>query len=75
MTFIKKYLTILVKGGIYSKLKCWWMCLRGLICAQGVILMNSKHITNYKPKDFAELLGVRNIVKAGTREYIKENWF
>ena len=34
------------------------MCLRGLICAQGVILMNSKHITNYKPKDFAELLGV-----------------
>ena len=25
---------------------------------QGVILMNSKHITNYKPKDFAELLGV-----------------
>ena len=34
------------------------MCLRVLICAQGVILMNSKHITNYKPKDFAELLGV-----------------
>ena len=25
---------------------------------QGVILMNSKHITNYKSKDFAELLGV-----------------
>ena len=49
------------------------MCLRGLICALGVILMNSKHLTNYKPKDFAELLGVRNIVKAGTREYIKEN--
>ena len=34
------------------------MCLKVLICAQGVILMNSKHITNYKPKDFAELLGV-----------------
>ena len=34
------------------------MCLKVLICAQGMILMNSKHITNYKPKDFAELLGV-----------------
>ena len=34
------------------------MCLKVLICAQGVILMNSKHITSYKPKDFAELLGV-----------------
>ena len=34
------------------------MCLKVLICAKGVILMNSKHITNYKPKDFAELLGV-----------------
>ena len=49
------------------------MCLKVLIRPRGVILMNSKHITNYKPKDFAELLGVRNIVKAGTREYIKEN--
>ena len=37
------------------------------------IVMNTSNITNYKPKDFAELLGVRNIVKAGTREYIKEN--
>ena len=34
------------------------MCLKVLICAQGVILMNSKHISNYKPQDFAELLGV-----------------
>ena len=34
------------------------MCLKVLMCAQEVILMNSKHITNYKPKDFAELLGV-----------------
>lgn len=33
------------------------MCLRVLICTQGVIIM-SKHITNYKPKDFAELLNV-----------------
>ena len=29
-----------------------------LIYTQEVILMNSKHITNYKPKDFSELLGV-----------------
>jgi len=34
------------------------MCLRVLIYTQEVILMNNKHITNYKPKDFAELLGV-----------------
>ena len=34
------------------------MCLKLLIYTQEVILMNSKHITNYKPKDFAELLGV-----------------
>ena len=32
------------------------MCLKALMYTQGVILMNSKHITNYKPKDFAELL-------------------
>ena len=34
------------------------MCLKVLIYTQEVILMNTKHITNYKPKDFAELLGV-----------------
>ena len=34
------------------------MCLRVLIYTQEVILMNTKHITNYKPKDFAKLLGV-----------------
>ena len=34
------------------------MCLNVLIYTQEVILMNTKHITNYKPKDFAELLGV-----------------
>lgn len=34
------------------------MCLKVLIYTQEVILMNNKHITNYKPKDFAELLGV-----------------
>ena len=34
------------------------MCLKLLIYTQEVILMNSKHITSYKPKDFAELLGV-----------------
>ena len=33
------------------------MCLKVLICTQEVILM-SKHITNYKPKDFAELLNI-----------------
>ena len=29
--------------------------------------MNSKHITNYKPKDFAELLGVsvKNLATLG----------
>jgi hypothetical protein len=32
------------------------MCLTVSIYAQGVILM--KHITNYKPKDFAELINV-----------------
>ena len=43
------------------------MCLKVLICAQEVILMNSKHITNYKPKDFAELLGVsvKNLATLG----------
>lgn len=34
------------------------MCLKVSIYTQEVILMNTKHITNYKPKDFAELLGV-----------------
>ena len=34
------------------------MCLSVLIYTQEVILMNTKHITNYKSKDFAELLGV-----------------
>ena len=34
------------------------MCLSVLTYTQEVILMNTKHITNYKPKDFAELLGV-----------------
>ena len=34
------------------------MCLKVLMYTQEVILMNTKHITNYKPKDFAELLGV-----------------
>ena len=48
----------MVQGGIYSQLKYWRIYLKVLMCAQGVILMNSKHITNYKPKDFAELLGV-----------------
>ena len=38
-----------------------------LIYTQGVILMNSKHIANYKPKDFAELLGVsvKNLTTLG----------
>ena len=50
------------------------MCLSVLIYTQEVILINTKHITNYKPKDFAELLGVsvktlqrwdrKNILKA-----------
>ena len=34
------------------------MCLKALIYIQEVILMNTKHITNYKPKDFAESLGM-----------------
>ena len=34
------------------------MCLYMLIYTQEVILINSKHITNYKPKNFSELLGV-----------------
>ena len=34
------------------------MCLKVLIYTQEVILMNIKHITDYKPKDFAELLSV-----------------
>ena len=29
-----------------------------LKCAHGGIAMNTSNITNYKPKDFAELLGV-----------------
>ena len=50
------------------------MCLSVLIYTQEVILINTKHITNYKPKDFAELLRVsvktlqrwdrKNILKA-----------
>ena len=50
------------------------MCLSVLIYTQEVILMNTEHITNYKPKDFAKLLGVsvktlqrwdrKNILKA-----------
>ena len=31
---------------------------KGVDIYSRVILMNSKHIINYKPKDFAELLGV-----------------
>ena len=34
------------------------MRLKMLIYTQEVILMNTKYITNYKPKDFAESLGV-----------------
>ena len=34
------------------------MCLSVLIYTQEAILINTKHITNYKPKDFTELLGV-----------------
>ena len=34
------------------------MCLKVLMYTQEVILMNTKRITNYEPKDFAELLGV-----------------
>ena len=34
------------------------MCLKVLIYTQEVILMNTKRITNYESKDFAELLGV-----------------
>ena len=34
------------------------MCLSVLIYTQEVILINTKHIKNYKSKDFAELLGV-----------------
>ena len=52
------------------------MCLKVLMYTKEVILTNTKHITNYKPKDFAELLGVSvktlqcwdrdNILKAKT---------
>ena len=33
--------------------------------------MNTSNITNYKPKDFAGLLGVSDIVNDGTNEGLK----
>ena len=35
--------------------------------------MNSKHVTNYKPKDFAELLGVLGVSVKTLQRWDREN--
>lgn len=49
------------------------MCLEVLKYTQEVKLMNSKHVTNYKPKDFAELLGVLGVSVKTLQRWDREN--
>ena len=47
------------RGGILSNRIHWQKCKNVLICThRKECIMNTSNITNYKPKDFAELLGV-----------------
>ena len=59
---VKKLLYAIIKGGMLSNLKYWnieWKVLKYTHSVQwGCESMNTGKITNYKPKDFAELVCV-----------------